>query len=165
MKSYRLIPLLLVVFACQKEDVPAVADNVLSVHFALLDKQGNNLLTSTTPIQVYSLSATGQKNYLGSECAGGACTMVREAHAYNGQSLKYKFNYETGTIHSASLNGSAKTWYIELGGKTDTLFYDAQYNQPNVQSGDYSIKAVMFNGKVAAIDPDQLPVYVLQRRH
>lgn len=88
--------------------------------------------------------------------------MVRESHNYNNLPLKYKFDYETHTVHSGSLNG-IKTWYIELGGKTDTLFYDAQYLQPNDPAGKFELKTVTFNGKSVAIDQDQLPVYPLQR--
>lgn len=80
--------------------------------------------------------------------------MVRESPS-NTKVLKYKFQYESLDMSVASING-IKTYYIDLGGKVDTLYYDRQ------KSGNAT---VTFNGRPATIDPDQLPVYVLQRRH
>ena len=130
-------------------------DIPVSLSFVLLNKQGANLLTSTaTPVQVSFRNSSGQLVYLGSECAGGGCTMVRESHSNTG-TPKYKFHYQSLDMSFVSLNGG-RTYYINLGGKTDTLYYDRQ------KSGNATLS---FNGRPAAIDPDQLPVYVLQRQH
>ncbi len=58
-----------------------------------------------------------------------------------------------------------KTFYLELGGKTDTLFWDVQKNKPNDPLDKYDVVSVKFNGKLVAIDQDQLPIYPLQRLH
>ncbi|AMR27949.1 hypothetical protein A0257_13185 [Hymenobacter psoromatis] len=58
-----------------------------------------------------------------------------------------------------------KIFYLELGGKTDTLFWDVQKTRPNDPLDKYDIVSVKFNGKPVAIDQDQLPIYPLQRLH
>lgn len=58
-----------------------------------------------------------------------------------------------------------KTFYLELGGKTDTLFWDVQKTNPKDPLDKYDIVSVTFNGKPVLIDQDQRPVYPLQRRH
>lgn len=90
--------------------------------------------------------------------------MVREAHNYQGKPLKYSYNYSSLDMSNVSVAG-AKTFYIELGGKIDTLFVDVQQNAPNDPLDKYDIASVVFNGKLIAIDQDQLPIYPLQRRY
>ena len=133
------------------------------LEFVLLDKQGNNLLTSiSTPIKV-SWVNQGKTSYLGDECAGGGCTMVREGHSPSGKP-KYAFYYSSLGASQVSASTS-KTFYIELGAKTDTLFYDVQKTRPNDPLDKYDIVSVTFNGKLVAIDQDQVPIYPLRRLH
>ena len=97
----------------------------------------------------------GQRKYFGPECAGGGCTMVREAYSATGKP-KYSFSYCSLDLAEVSQNG-IKTFYLELGGKTDTLVYDVQRGQSN--------PIPVFNGKPVAIDQDQLPIFPLRRLH
>lgn len=146
-----LLPFLAVLaFGCKREmvdhDIPP------ALNFVLLDKSGNNLLTSTsTAIRVYSTTSSGQEFSLGSECQGGGCTMIRPAYG----AFNYAFYYSSMAASATSQNGS-KTWYLELAGKTDTLYLDVQQTR---------FKAVRFNGKAVEIDPVQAPLYVFQRLH
>ncbi len=134
-----------------------------AANLALLDKQGNSLLTSTsTPIKVWFV-LNGQQKYLGQECAGGGCTMVRKAYSSTG-TPKYGFYYGSLDMSNVSSDGY-KTFYLELGGKTDTLFWDVQKTNPKDPLDKYDIVSVTFNGKPVLIDQDQRPVYPLQRRH
>jgi hypothetical protein len=154
MKHYLLLALSALAVGCKQnaddKDIPP------ALHFALLDKQGNNLLTSTsTPLQVSTIDANGKTIMLGSECAGGGCTMIRSAAAGGATAPKYAFVYSSLGAALASQSGS-KTWYLELNGKTDTLYFDVQHTR---------YETVRFNGQPAIIDPAQLPVYVFQRRH
>ena len=122
------------------------------LRFVLLDAQGQNLLTSTTtPVAVTAVASNGQSFTLGSECQGGGCTMVRQASS---GAPKYAYYYSTLDAPVSSMGG-IKDWYISLGGKTDTLRLDVQHTQ---------YLQVRFNGKDAAMDPDQLPLYVFRRR-
>jgi len=123
--------------------------------FALVDKTGNSLLTTTnTPIRVYALDANGQRVELGEECSGGGCTMVRPFEP------PYNFLYTSLYASTGSVSG-LKTWYIELGGKVDTLFYDVQKTRPNDPLMPYDLVHASFNGEIL---PASYPL-VLQRRH
>ena len=154
MKHLLLLGLGILACGCQHtlndKDIPP------ALNFVLLDKQGNNLLTSTTtPLHVFSADANGKSVMLGSECAGGGCTMIRSATAGGATTPKYGYVYSSLGIAMASQSGS-KTWYLKLMGKTDTLYFDVQRTQ---------FQTVRFNGQEASIDPAQLPVYVFQRRY
>jgi len=165
MKPVLLLTLALVFWGCKRE-TPVPNGNVRPPYlsFALLDKQGNSLLTSTsTPLNVFWLNKSGQREYLGSECAGGGCTMVRVGHSATGNP-KYPFYYSSGGASEVSAS-TTKTFYLELNGKTDTLQYDVQLVRPNDPLDKYDIKSVVYNGKVASTDPDQYSIYVFQRRH
>ena len=149
--------------SCKKGPIPN--GNVMppAANLALLDNNGNNLLTSTSsPLKVW-FSKDGQPTYLGQECAGGGCTMVREAHSSTG-TLKYPFYYGSLDMSLVSYGG-IKTFYIEFGGKTDTLFWDVQKTRPDDLLDKYDIVSVKFNGKPVAIDQAQLPIRPLQRLH
>ncbi len=90
--------------------------------------------------------------------------MIRAANRYSTRTPKYDFYYSSLGAALASSEGS-KTWYIELGGKTDTLYYDVQKTRPNDPLFKYDIKAVVFNGQVALQeDPGQPPLYVFRRK-
>lgn len=161
-RSNILLVILSLLGACKKGPFNG---NIMppDANFALLDKQGNNLLTSTsTPIKVWFIQ-DNQRKYLGQECAGGGCTMVREAHSSTG-SLKYNYYYSSLDMSNVSYDGY-KTFYMEFGGKTDTLFWDVQKARPNDPLDKYDIVSVKFNGKPIVIDQDQLPIYPLQRLH
>lgn len=162
---------LLVLFAglacgCKKDPIPN--GNVVppALEFVLLDKQGNNLLASiATPIRISAVKSNGETGFLGQECAGGGCTMIRAANRYSTRNPKYDFYYSSLDAALSSSEG-VKTWYIELGGKTDTLYYDVQQTRPNDPSDKFDTKAVIFNGRVALQeDPEQPPLYVFRRRH
>ncbi len=90
--------------------------------------------------------------------------MVREAHSFTGSPLKYNYYYMSLGMSLVSYDGY-KTFYIDLGGKTDTLFLDVQKTAPNDPLDAYDIVSVKFNGKPVAIDQDQLPIYPLRRLH
>lgn len=81
--------------------------------------------------------------------------MIRAAYRSATYTPKYSFYYSTLGAPLASSNGS-KLWYLELGGKTDTLYFDVEKTQT---------KAMVFNGEPAHIDPNQLPIYVFRRKH
>jgi hypothetical protein len=167
MKSVVLLTFTLAFGGCRKQlPVPNGNDRPPDLRFALLDKHGNSLLTSTsTPLNVYWLNRQGQRENLGLECAGGGCTMVREGHSPSASgSPKYPFYYSSGGASEVSAS-TTKTFYLELNGKTDTLTYDVQLIRPNDLLDKYEIKSVIFNGKVASVDLDQYSIYVFQRRH
>ncbi|MDJ0364301.1 hypothetical protein QMK33_04000 [Hymenobacter sp. H14-R3] len=148
---------------CKKPANPTGNTMPPPINFALLDKQGNQLLTSTsTPIKVYFLKGT-QPVYLGSECAGGGCTMVRETYTSTGNP-KYSYKYSSLDMSLVSADG-VKTFYLELGGKTDTLVWDVQKTKPNDPLNKYDVVAVLFNGKPVIPDPDQLPILPFKRLH
>jgi hypothetical protein len=105
----------------------------------------------------------GQREYLGLECAGGGCTMVRRGHSATGNP-KYPFYYSSVGASEVSAS-TTKTFYLELNGKADTLNYDVQLVRPNDLLDKYEIKSVIFNGKAAPVDPKQYSIYVFQRRH
>jgi hypothetical protein len=136
-----------------------------ALDFVVLDKQGNNLLTGiTTPVEVSSVNASGQSFSLGRECSDGGCTMIRASYSYGLGTPKYNFHYSTLGAPLASSAGS-KTWYITIGGKTDTLHYDVQKTRPDDPLFKYDTKAVVFNGQVALQeDPGQPPLYVFRRK-
>lgn len=149
--------------SCKKPRIPNGNIMPPAANLALLDKQGNSLLTSTsTPINVWFIQ-DGQRKYLGAECAGGGCTMVREAHSSTG-TPKYPFYYGSLGMSEVSAGGY-KTFYLELGGKTDTLFWDVQKTKPNDPLDKYDVLSAKFNGKPVTIDQDQIPIYPLQRLH
>jgi hypothetical protein len=152
-------------WGCKRQSpVPNGNDRPPALSFALLDKQGASLLTSTSsPLKVSWINPKGQREYLGLECAGGGCTMVREGHSATG-SPKYPFYYSSGGASEVSAS-TTKTFYLELHGKTDTLYYDVQLVRPNDPVDKYEIESVVFNGKVASVDPAQYSIYVFQRRH
>ncbi|OWP62618.1 hypothetical protein CDA63_13330 [Hymenobacter amundsenii] len=76
----------------------------------------------------------------------------------------YAFYYSTLGASLASSDG-LKTWYLTLGGKTDTLYYDVQKTRPNDPLFRYDVKAVLFNGQVALREhPSQPPLYVFRRK-
>lgn len=77
---------------------------------------------------------------------------------------KYPFYYSSGGASEVSAS-TTKTFYLELNGKTDTLYYDVQLVRPNDPLDKYEIKSVVFNGIVAPTDPDQYSIYVFRRRH
>lgn len=143
----------LLAWGCKKDPVPMPP----ALDFVLLDKQGNNLLTGIkTPIEVSADNGRGQRFSLGKECSDGGCTMIRAANRASTRTPKYDFYYSTLGAALASSEG-IKTWYITLGGKTDTLYYEVQ----NART-----KAILFNGQVARQeDPEQPPLYVFRQRH
>lgn len=159
MKNQLSILLVLGLLACQACNRTVIPNNNIMpvpLMFHLLDKQGVSLLTSVnTPIRVYSFDQNGQAQYLGSECQSGGCTMVRASGP------PYGFGYQSLWASQSSAAG-IKTWYIELGGKTDTLYYDVRETRPNNPLDQYDIVSVKFNGETI---PLSVPPYVLQRRH
>lgn len=164
MKSLEIFgcALLFVSLTACKKNLPDGNDFPPALNFVLLDKQGNNLLTSiSTPIKV-SIVSKGQTVFLGDECAGGGCTMVRPGYSSGSTPPKYAFYYGSLGASVVSSNGT-KTFYLELGGKTDTLYYDVQEVRPNNPFDKYDVVSVKFNGKSIAIDQDQLPIYPLRR--
>ncbi len=91
--------------------------------------------------------------------------MIREANKVSIRTPKYDFYYSSLDA-ALSSSGGMKTWYIELGGKTDTLYYDVQKTRPNDPVDKFDTKAVLFNGQVALQeDPGQPPLYVFRRKH
>jgi len=101
--------------------------------------------------------------YLGGECAGGGCTMVREAYTSAG-TPKYSYKYSSLDMSLVSADG-IKTFYIDFGGKVDTLFCDVQKTKPNDPLDKYDVVSVLFNGKPVVPDPDQLPILPFKRLH
>ena len=153
------------IWSCKKLDMPDGNIMPPTLDFVLLDSGGNNLLTSlSTPIQVFGIKSNGQPIFLGAECAGGECTMIREANQSSAIMPKYSFYYSSLGASLSSESG-VKTWYIKLDGKTDTLYYDVQKTRPNDRLYKYDTKAVIFNGQVARQeDPGQPPLYVFRRK-
>jgi len=88
--------------------------------------------------------------------------MVRPSYSTGTAPAKYAFYYSSLDASVVSSNGT-KTFYLELGGKTDTLYYDVQETRPSNPLDKYDIALVKFNGKPVAVDPDQLSVYPLRR--
>ncbi|OWP61638.1 hypothetical protein CDA63_18260 [Hymenobacter amundsenii] len=90
--------------------------------------------------------------------------MIRAANNSGSIMPRYAFYYSSLGASLASSNGS-KTWYVEVDGKTDTLYYDVQKTRPNDPSFKYDVNAVVFNGQVALQeDPGQPPLYVFRRK-
>jgi hypothetical protein len=148
--------MVLVCQACNRTVIPN--NNIMPVplRFYLLDKTGASLLASvTTPVRVYAFDQAGRAVYLGSECQGGGCTMIRE------DATQYHYQYWSLDAALASAAGT-KTWYIELGGKTDTLYYDVQETRHNDPLDKYDVVGIKFNGETIALST---PPYTLQRRH
>lgn len=159
MKNFTCFALLLLLLACKKQEVLKDESPPPATVFVLLDKEGNELLTSpSTPIRVSSTNLAGQYFALGSECTGGGCQMINAFPS--GGYRPYNFFYASMDLTSASGQGSSK-WYITLNGKTDTLFFDLK----SVPAGSYPTNPT-FNGSPITIDRRlSIPAYVLRRRH
>lgn len=151
-----LVSCIIALIGCKDSHVvPNSSSMPPALVFALLDKQGNSMLTGIdTPVRVYSIDQIGKRNYLGTECNGGGCTMVREVEP------PYNFVYVSLFASTGSLAG-IKTWYIELGGKTDTLYYDVRRTHSNDPLMAYDLMTPLFNGKAL----DKAYPFILQREH
>ncbi|NKI92058.1 hypothetical protein HBN54_004682 [Hymenobacter sp. 1B] len=159
--------LLLLTSSCSQEPVKPNGNVMpMPIYLVLLDKQGNELLTSEdTPLVVSSFNSQGQRFYVSSlnEYPDGKTKLITAI--VPSLIFPYHFVYHSITMPLASSNGS-KDWYLELNGKTDTLRYDVQHTRPQALNNQYDVMPVSFNGQSVAVSggsPDN-PYYVLRRR-
>lgn len=151
---------------CEKTPLPPNGNDMpYPMQFVLLDKQGNELFTSEdTPIKVSSFNSQGQRFYVDSktEYPDGKSKVI--VSVTPSTSYPFRFIFNSLTMPLASSNGS-KEWYLELNGKTDTLYYDVRHTRPNALYNQYDVVSVSFNGKTvtASGDPLNTPYYVLRR--
>ena len=160
MKASICLVLLFSLGACKKQGPLKSEDLPPAKCFVLLDKEGRELLTSTsTPLRVSATNLNGQYFELGSECAGGGCQMINAYPVTNYR--PYNFFYASSGFAVASISGIS-TWHLTLNGKTDTLFFDLKGLDPSFLDPANAT----FNGTPITIDRTlSIPAYVLRRRH
>lgn len=160
-----LVLLLVLTTGCEEPVKPN--GNVMPnpLYFVLLDKQGNELFTSTdTPIRISSFNSKGKRFYIesGTEYPDGNTKMIRPT-LFSAE-YPYHFVCSSLSIPLASSQGS-KEWYLELNGKTDTLHFDVRHNRPDALYNQFDVVAVSFNGKPVADNGSLLTsVYYVLRR-
>lgn len=151
-KGMALVFVLLGAAACKKVQTDVLPE---PLRFVLVDPLGHNLLTSTaTPLRVSALDANGKRFYLPDPGSAAGSIVAEDSTAV----FPYKFYYQNVEPALDSGQGS-KDWYLELGGKTDTLHYDVQ---------GVRVASVLFNGKPVALTSTQAGLasyYRLQRAH
>lgn len=152
LKGFVLVCVLLGTAACKKVPTDVLPE---PLRFVLVDPLGHNLLTSAaTPLRVSALDANGKRFYLPDPGSVAGLLVAEDSTAV----FPYKFYYQNVEPALDSAQGS-KDWYLELGGKTDTLHYDVQ---------GVRVASVLFNGKPVTLTPTQpglASYYRLQRMH
>ena len=163
--SFALLGILTSVSCTKTPVTPNGNDMPYPMQFVLLDKQGNELFISEdTPIKVSSFNSRGQRFYIDnqSEYPDGNIKLIKSITPSS--TYPFRFIYSSLSIPLASSDGS-KEWYLELNGKTDTLYYDVRRTRPEALTNQYDVISVSFNSKPVAASGDPLnsPYYVLRR--
>ena len=130
--------------------------------FVMLASNGRNLITSPTSLTMTYIDLQGRSQYITlntpeQKPIGKIDSTRAEPYTYLFQSI------EPAVISSLGM----KTFYLTIGGKTDTLFYDVQRNRPNAVTNQFDVVEALFNGKPAELRVFQAtgaPYYVLRRR-
>jgi hypothetical protein len=159
----RLISILLtlLVISCSNDrDIPNRNVMPNALRLVVLNKEGKELIDkNTSPQLIYSFNKEGKKFYTNAGNGAGIENFQ--------DTTKYKFFYDDLGIAMASING-VKTFYLEIGGKVDTIYLDVQeYDQASAikHNTDYYYKELLLNGKEMPIDESVMPpVAVIQRK-
>ena len=166
MRTIYYFALLLLLAACKKESGMDRDTGPISTKLVLLDANGTNLLTSTNPLLVsVAYQENGQTIVLGPECGAGYSVCPNITKFSTNSNQPYEFVYSSGDMTGASLK-KGREWYITVGGKTDTLYYELRDISANT---DYKVVSAIFNGRPVQTDAvlDMqfgYPVFVLRRR-
>lgn len=121
------------------------------------------MITSTnSPLRIWSFTPQGKQFYL--DYTGKEFKPIVAADSTSIFPYKYLYSNTEPGIESSL---GSKTWYLESGGKIDTLYYDVQHTRPNDRFHQYDVLSVLFNGKaIAPVNtPGVVPYYVFQRQH
>ena len=133
----------------------------------MLDSEGKNLLTSTNPLLAsVAYQENGQTIVLGPDCGDGYSVCPNITKYPTSSNQPYEFVYGSSEMTDASLK-KGREWYITVGGKTDTLYYELRYLPANAYT-TFEVVSAIFNGRPVQTDAvldGQFgrPVFVLRR--